>query len=136
MAGICATWQWSLAHTRYAQSGCSLHCFDYRRASCYSLSCLPAMPTIWWGIQLWGLGKSHLIPLLSLHGWEGSSFPGLAPYNDMVDSESAVDIKPGNSGVLIGYQVDEFTGPWSAEQFVAHSHIYPGFTGSPQGCSC
>ena len=38
-------------------------------------------------------------------------------------------IKPGDSGVVIGYQVDEFTCTWSAEQFVAHSHIYPGFTG-------
>ena len=28
MAGICATWQWSSAHTRYAQSGCSLHYFE------------------------------------------------------------------------------------------------------------
>ena len=47
----------------------------------------------------------------------------------MVDSESAMDIKPGDSGVVIGYQVDEFTCTWSAEWFVAHSHIYPGFTG-------
>ena len=38
-------------------------------------------------------------------------------------------IKPGDSGVVIGYQVDEFTCTWSAEQFVAHSHIYAGFTG-------
>ena len=38
-------------------------------------------------------------------------------------------IKPGDSSVVIGYQVDEFTHTWSAEQFVAHSHIYPGFTG-------
>ena len=45
----------------------------------------------------------------------------------MVYSESAFGIKPGYSGVLIGYQVDEFTHTWSAEQFVAHSHIYPGF---------
>ena len=49
--------------------------------------------------------------------------------NDTVDSESVMGIKPGDSGVVIGYQVDEFTGTWSAEQFVAHSHIYPGFTG-------
>ena len=28
MADICATWQWPLAHTRYTQSGCSLHCFE------------------------------------------------------------------------------------------------------------
>ena len=45
------------------------------------------------------------------------------------NSESVVGIKPGDSGVVIGYQVDEFTCTWSAEQFVAHSHIYPGFTG-------
>ena len=38
-------------------------------------------------------------------------------------------IKPGDSGVVIGYQVDGFTCTWSAERFVAHSHIYPGFTG-------
>ena len=47
----------------------------------------------------------------------------------MVESESAVGIKPGDSGVVIGYQVDEFTHTWSGEWFVAHSHIYPGFTG-------
>ena len=38
-------------------------------------------------------------------------------------------IKPGDSSVVIGYQVDEFTCTWSAEWFVARSHIYPGFTG-------
>ena len=40
-----------------------------------------------------------------------------------------VGIKPGDSGVLIGYQVDEFTHTSSAEQFIAHPHICPGFTG-------
>ena len=69
------------------------------------------------------------IPLPSLHDGEGSSFPGLVPSDDTVDSESVMGIKPGDSGVVIGYQVDEFTHTWSAEQFVAHSHIYPGFTG-------
>ena len=29
---------------------------------------------------------------------------------------------------MIGYQVDEFTHTWSAQWFVAHSHIYPGLT--------
>ena len=38
-------------------------------------------------------------------------------------------IKPGDSGVVIGYQVDEFTHTWSAEWFVACFHIYSGFTG-------
>ena len=65
----------------------------------------------------------------SLHGGERSSFPGLVASDDTVDSESVMGIKPGDSGVVIGYQVDEFTCTWSAEWFVAHSHIYPGFTG-------
>ena len=37
-------------------------------------------------------------------------------------------IKPGDSGMVIGYQVDEFTCTWSAEQIIAHSHIHAGFT--------
>ena len=76
-----------------------------------------------------GSVESHLIPLPSLHDGEGSSFPGLVPSDDAVNSDSVMGMKPGDSGVLIGYQVDEFTRTWSAEQFVAHSHIYPGFTG-------
>ena len=47
----------------------------------------------------------------------------------MVNSESVMGIKPGDSSVVTVYQVDEFTHTWSAEQFVACSHIYPGFTG-------
>ena len=38
-------------------------------------------------------------------------------------------IQPDDSGVVIGYQVDEFTHTWSAEWFVAHWDIYSGFTG-------
>ena len=48
----------------------------------------------------------------------------------MVNSESVMGIKPSDSGVVIGYQVDEFTHTLSAEWFVAHSHIYPAFTGN------
>ena len=59
----------------------------------------------------------------------GSSFPGLVPSDDVVDSDSVMGIKSGDSSVVIGYQVDEFTHTWSVEQFVANSHIYPGFTG-------
>ena len=51
------------------------------------------------------------------------------PSDDTVDSESVMGIKPGDSGVLIGYQVDDFIHTWSAEQFVACTHVYPGFTG-------
>ena len=76
-----------------------------------------------------GLSGEYPIPPPSLHGGEGSSFPGLVPSDDAVNSESVMDIKPGDSGVVIWYQGDELTHTWSAEQFVAHSHIYPGFTG-------
>ena len=73
--------------------------------------------------------ESQPIALPSLHGGEGCCFPGLVPSDDVVDSESTMGIKSGDSGVMIGYQVDEFTCTWSAEQFLAHSYIYPGFTG-------
>ena len=53
----------------------------------------------------------------------------MVPSNNTVDSESVMGLKPDDSGVVIRYQVNEFTHTWSAEQFVAHSHIYPGFTG-------
>ena len=61
------------------------------------------------GHTTFGAWQSHLIALPSLHGGEGSSFPGLLPSDDIVNSESVVAIKPGDSGVVIGYQVDELT---------------------------
>ena len=76
--------------------------------------------------SLGGSIESHLIPLPSLHDGEGSSFPGLVPSDDAVDSDSVMGIKPGDSGVVIGYQVDEFTCTWSAEQFVACSTFILG----------
>ena len=39
------------------------------------LNCPPVIPTIWWGIQLWGLAQSYPIPPPSLHDGDGSSFP-------------------------------------------------------------
>ena len=89
-----------------------------------------AVPQPFGGVySLGGSIESHLISLPSLCDGEGSSFPGLVPSDDVVNSESVMGIKPGDSSVVIGYQVDEFTHTWSAEGFVAHSHIYPGFTG-------
>ena len=76
-----------------------------------------------------GFAESLLIPPPSLHGREGSTVAGLVPSDDMVNSESAVDIKPCDSGVVIGYQVDDFTCTWSAEQFFVHSHIYSWLMG-------
>ena len=69
--------------------------------------------------EAYGLGdsiESHLIPPPSLHDGDGSS-------------DSVMSIKPGDSSVVIGYHIDELTCTWFAEQFVAPSHIYPGFTG-------
>ena len=88
------------------------------------------MPQLIGGVySLGGSLESHLIPPPSLHDGEGSSFPGLVPSDEAVNSDSVMGIKPGDSSVVIGYQVDEFTRTWSAEWFVAHSHICPGFTG-------
>ena len=56
-----------------------------------------------------GLAGSHPIPTPSLHGWEGSSVPGLVLSNDPVNYESAVGIKPGDSGEVTGQYIDEFT---------------------------
>ena len=50
--------------------------------------------------------QSHLVPPPCLHSGVRSSVPGLVLSDDTVDSESVVGIKPGDSGVVIGYQVD------------------------------
>ena len=76
--------------------------------------------------SLGGSAESHPIPPPSLHDGEGSSFPGLVPSDDTVNSESVMGIKPGYCSVVIGYQVDEFTHTCSAEQFVACTHIILG----------
>ena len=55
-----------------------------------------------------------------------SSFLRLVPSSDIDDSKSVVGIKPDNSGVVIGYQVDEFTPTRSVEHFFAQLHIYSG----------
>ena len=95
----------------------------------------PNHPIYMVGHTTLGDWQSQPIPLPSLHDGEGSSFPGLVPLDDTVDSESVMGIKPGDSSVVIVYQVDEFTCTWTAEQFVAHSHIYPGFTGKVSSLS-
>ena len=79
-----------------------------------------------WVKQLWEL-DSHPIPLPSLYGREGYSFSGLAPPDGKVNSGSVVGIQPADSGLLTGYQVDEFTHIWFASWFVVCSHVYPRF---------
>ena len=58
--------------------------------------------------SLGGLAESHSIPSPSIHVSEGYSFLGLILPDDTVDSESVVGMKPGDLGLVIGYQVDEF----------------------------
>ena len=53
------------------------------------------------------------------HGREEFSLPGFLPPNDTVNSKSVVGVTPGNSSVVTGFQVDEFTCIWLAEHFVA-----------------
>ena len=89
---------------------------------------IPSHPIYMVGHTALVVWQSHLIPMPSLHGGEGSS-PGLVPSDDTFNSESAMGIKPCDSGMVIDYQVDKFTQTWSAEHCVAHSHICPGFTG-------
>ena len=74
--------------------------------------------------------KSHLIHLPLLHGRKGSSFSGLVPPVDTDASKSVASMKSGDSSVVIGYQIDEFTSTWSVEHFITQSHTNPGFTGN------
>ena len=74
-----------------------------------------------------GSGETYLIPLPFLHDRKGSSFPFSTSLSDTVYSESVMGIKPGDSGVMIGYWVDEFTHIWLAKHFIAQSHIYHSY---------
>ena len=85
-----------------------------RGAFCYLISCPPAIPTLWWAYSFGSFAESPNPSAFPT--WWGEVFlPGLVLSNGTVDSESVVGIKPGDSGVVIGYQVDEFTHTWSAE---------------------
>ena len=75
------------------------------------------------------MAENHQIPKPFLLGGDESSFSVLVPSDDTVDSESVVGIKPGDSSVVIGYQVDECIHTCSAELFVACPQLYHRFTG-------
>ena len=85
------------------------------RDSLLLLSQLPSRHLInmVWHTALKGSPGSHSIPLTSLHDGEWFSLPGFVLPNDTVDSKYVVGIKPGQSSMVIGYQVDEFTHYWS-----------------------
>ena len=64
-----------------------------------------------------GLAESR-DPFPSLHAGEGS-FLVLVPYNGIVELKSVMDIKPGDSNLIIGYHVYEIACTCSGEHFVA-----------------
>ena len=118
LAGIYASQRWSMAQTRGAQFGCFSHCFGYGGLhATHSAVTQPFHQD--GGTYNLGAWQSHPIPPPSQHGREGSSFPDCVPHNDMVDSTSVAGIKLVDSGLLTGYQVDEFTCTWLPEGFVA-----------------
>ena len=55
---------------------------------------------------------------------EGSSFLASAPSDDLVNSESVMGVKASDSGVVIGYQVDEYTHSCSADHLIAMSDLH------------
>ena len=75
LAGIYASWWWSMAHTRSAQSGCSPSTFWVGGASWYSFSCSPVIPSILPGIQHWQLGRESVTQSLCLPKMVGRGLP-------------------------------------------------------------
>ena len=102
MAGTCASLRWSLAHTRNALRGCSLFCFKWGETYATQSAVIQLFQQYGGEYSFGGSAESHKIHLPSQHGREGSSFLGLSPPNDTVDSESVVGIQHGDCGVVIG----------------------------------
>ena len=96
-------------------------------ASCYWFSCPIAMLSVWWSIQPWGLSIESPNSFTFPTCWQRSSFTGCVPPYDTVDFKSVVPMKPGDSGVVIAYQVGKFTSIWLVEHFIAQWHTYPDF---------
>ena len=70
-------------------------------------------------MQLWGLGRDSLDPS-AFPTWQGEVFfPGGIPPDDSGNAESVMGIIPGDSGVVMGYQVDECIHTWSVKCFIA-----------------
>ena len=110
-------------------------CTDQLLPNCFKLGCFmllkqltPSHSMNMVGHTAFGAQQGHLILLPSLYNQERLSFPGLIPCNEKADSRY-VDIKLCDSGVVIGYQNDDFTHMWSAVCFAACSLTYPKFIG-------
>ena len=119
LASISASKWWSMANAKNVLSGCFSHCFKYRKLFATYPAVLQPLHQYCGAYRFGSLAESHPIPLLSLHGREGSSFPDSAHPDDMVNFESVVHIKFGKSDMVIRYQVDGFTHIWLVECFIA-----------------
>ena len=129
VAAICDTCWWLLAHTRYAQSAAPSTTLS--RGSLMLLHLLfPSHPIYMVGHTALGAWQ-RVTQSLHLPYMVGRDllFQVLFYLMTQLTLNLQWALNLGDSGVVIGYQGDEFTHIWSAEQFVAHSHIYPGFTG-------
>ena len=107
-----------MVHARSTLSGFSSHCHEKREPHA-THSAVPRQFIEDGGVHSFGaLAESHPISGLLSHS---------APPSDMVNTESVVWLKHGDSGVAIRYQVNEFTHTWLVEHYITQSHIYPGF---------
>ena len=71
-----------------------------------------------------GLAEGHPIPLPSLHGGKGYSFPGCVPLSDTVNSKSVVAVKPSDSGVVIGIKMmNSLAHGWQSASLLNHIFI-------------
>ena len=118
LSHVSVFWWWSVVHTRVlwvaapstASSREQLH-------ATYSTVSKPFNQ--YSGIySFWGSAGSNPIPLPYLHGREGCSLPGCVSLNDKINSNFMVGITSGDSGLVIGYQFDEYTCTWLAEHLL------------------
>ena len=65
----------------------------------------------------------HPLPQPYLYGREGSTVPVLFPSSGMVVFNSVEDSKPGDSRVVTGYQVDDFTAMGQQSSFLLN-HMF------------
>ena len=69
------------------------------------------------GHTLFGFGRESPDPSAFPTWWGVFFLPCFLPPDYMIDSESVVDVKPGDSGMVFGDQGDEFTCIWLADYF-------------------
>ena len=81
-----------------------------REASCYSFTCLPTTPSIWWGLsELCILGRVTQSLQLPCMVGRGPLFQVV--FHPVTHSTLNLwwALNPGDSGVVIGYEVDELS---------------------------